>query len=125
MSCLIKKSDSKSEFIELDCEIPDVYESEILLNRDIEDYGPDRANICGSDYIQFTKFKISLIGMQKVKIYPQVVKKKSFRIKITHEEDIYNFGVELRRELYYLPEHYIWFAKLINARMMKKGCKFQ
>ena len=63
MSCLIKKSDSKSEFIELDCEIPDVYESEILLNRDIEDYGADRANICGTDYIQFTKFKISLIGM--------------------------------------------------------------
>lgn len=25
MSCLIKKSDSKSEFIELDCEIPNVY----------------------------------------------------------------------------------------------------
>ena len=22
-----------------------------------------------------------------------------------------------------MPEHYIWFAKLINARLMAKGCK--
>lgn len=61
--------------------------------------------------------------IQKLKIYPQIVKKKSFRIKITHEKQIYNMGVELRRELYYLPQHYVWFAKIINSRLMRMGCK--
>jgi hypothetical protein len=105
----------------LNCELPDVYESEILLNKGIEDYLPDRANICGGDYIEFSKYRLSLVGLIKIKICPVIVKKKSFRIKLTHADGIFNMGVELRRELYYLPEHYIWFAKLINARLIRSG----
>jgi hypothetical protein len=43
--------------------------------------------------VQFSKFKISLGGISKLKIYPVIVKKKSFRIKIGHEKEVYNMGV--------------------------------
>ncbi len=86
MSLLIQKEETK-EFIELDCLVPDVYESDILLSRNKEDYLPNRANICGLEDINFSNFSVSLKGIKKIKIYPIVGKKKSFRIKISHIKD--------------------------------------
>lgn len=43
--------------------------------------------------MQFSKFSIMLRGIRKVKIYPLIIKKKSFKIKLTCEKEEYNMGV--------------------------------
>lgn len=82
-------------------------------------------NICGNEFITSTSKKFKIKDIKKIKISAEVAKGRSFRIKLIIQKEVYTLGVELKRELYYLPQHYIWFAKLINAKLIQMGYKLQ
>jgi hypothetical protein len=64
---------------------------------------------------------IELHEITKIKIYAEHATVRSFRIKINHFNYSYYIGAALNRTLNELPEHFVWFAKIINAKLIREG----
>jgi hypothetical protein len=85
-------------------------------------YKPDIVNLCGGKYLTFTNnYQILLDEITKIKIYAEVAVHKSCKLKICHFNFPLFLGVDLTRQIYELPEHYIWFAKIINSKLVRQG----
>jgi hypothetical protein len=52
------------------------------------------------------------------------MKKSELQLELVHSGGRTVIGSKLKRHLYFLPEHYIWFAKIINAKLMTFEHKF-
>lgn len=75
--------------------------------------------------MRISEKKLPINQIRGLKVLPFIIKEKSFQMELNHKNGRYIFGVELKRQLYFLPEHYIWFAKIINKKLMAIGMEMK
>jgi hypothetical protein len=78
-------------------------------------------NVCYLPYLTLGSHRLPLSQLTQIKVFPEATRARTFKLRLSHSSGVYFLGAELKRELYFLPDHYIWLAKLINARLAAEG----
>jgi hypothetical protein len=62
--------------------------------------------------------------MTKIKLFREPALNNSRKIKVTHNEtNDYHFAVDPKTRINGVPLQYFWFAKLINMKLIERGCE--